>query len=235
MDKIITTSWDDGHPLDFRLAELLHKYNLKATFYIPKHNPQNVVMGEHDVHLLSKTFEIGGHTLNHVNLTRLNGNALKEQIDGCYNWLTAVVGQKPVSFCPPFGAFNNTVLRAVSHAGFKTIRSTQLLSTSSQQLVAHTTLQMYKHTTLTYAKHLIKRARVNDLAFWLLSGPTCDLFKLVDFYLCDIDKNGGCFHLWGHSWEIEKFNLWVKLESLLQHLSQREGYHYVANAELAKR
>ncbi len=31
----ITTSWDDGHPLDFRVAELLSKYGLRGTFYIP--------------------------------------------------------------------------------------------------------------------------------------------------------------------------------------------------------
>ena len=35
MDILITTSWDDGHPLDLRLAELLHKYDVPATFYIP--------------------------------------------------------------------------------------------------------------------------------------------------------------------------------------------------------
>ena len=28
----ITTSWDDGHPLDFRVAELLAKYGLPGTF-----------------------------------------------------------------------------------------------------------------------------------------------------------------------------------------------------------
>ena len=32
----ITTSWDDGHQLDLRVAELLTKYRLHGTFYIPK-------------------------------------------------------------------------------------------------------------------------------------------------------------------------------------------------------
>ena len=43
--KIITTSWDDGHPLDFKLAELLNKYNLKGTFYIPRSNAEHRVYG----------------------------------------------------------------------------------------------------------------------------------------------------------------------------------------------
>ena len=36
MDRvIITTSWDDGHSLDLKLAGLLQKYDIPATFYIP--------------------------------------------------------------------------------------------------------------------------------------------------------------------------------------------------------
>lgn len=30
---IITTSWDDGHPLDLKIAELLDKYGINGTFY----------------------------------------------------------------------------------------------------------------------------------------------------------------------------------------------------------
>ena len=32
----MTTSWDDGHPLDYRIAEMLQEYGLRGTFYIPK-------------------------------------------------------------------------------------------------------------------------------------------------------------------------------------------------------
>ncbi len=34
MKKIVTTSWDDGHKLDLKLAHLLQKYNMPATFYV---------------------------------------------------------------------------------------------------------------------------------------------------------------------------------------------------------
>ena len=61
----ITTSWDDGHPLDMRLAEMLVCNKLKATFYIPRHIPSGV-MSQAQVRELSQTFEIGGHTLDHV-------------------------------------------------------------------------------------------------------------------------------------------------------------------------
>jgi len=34
----ITTSWDDGHVLDMRLASLLTHYGFKGTFYISPHD-----------------------------------------------------------------------------------------------------------------------------------------------------------------------------------------------------
>jgi peptidoglycan-N-acetylglucosamine deacetylase len=31
----LTTSWDDGHPFDLRVADLPKKYRLRGTFYVP--------------------------------------------------------------------------------------------------------------------------------------------------------------------------------------------------------
>ncbi|UKT63953.1 polysaccharide deacetylase family protein [Pedobacter mucosus] len=232
MIKTITTSWDDGHPLDFRLAELLEKYNLKGTFYVPKNNPQNKVMNENDLNLLGKRFEIGGHTLNHVNLKNIDLKFLKPEIEGSYHWIKDVTGKNPSSFCPPFGAYNNSVIEVIKQAGFSKIRSTQLLSINPPNPVAHTTIQMYSHTSFTYTKHLLKRARINGLMFWLSKGTTSNLLKLADIYLEQVEQIGGNFHLWGHSWEIEKYNLWLKLEELLKHLSNRNGYQYIENKDL---
>lgn len=233
MDKIITTSWDDGHPLDFRIAELLDKYDLKGTFYIPKNNPQNTVMSENDVALLHHKFEIGGHTLNHVNLKKLDNSNLVHEINGSCYWLNEVTGVKPISFCPPFGAYNAASLKIIYLAGFKVIRTTQLLSPDLLLPVNYTTLQLFNHSSYTYAKHLLIRGRVTDFKLWLYSGATSDMLNLIDYYLNYIDMNGGCFHLWGHSWEIEKFNLWKQLEIVFKHLSNRSDYNYMENGQLS--
>jgi hypothetical protein len=39
----VTTSWDDGHILDHKLASLLHDYRLRGTFYIA---PKNVELAQ---------------------------------------------------------------------------------------------------------------------------------------------------------------------------------------------
>ncbi len=233
--KIITTSWDDGFPADFRLAELLDKYNLPGTFYIPKTNAEHTVMDEKSIAELGRKFEIGGHTLNHV---RLYSNRsvvfLADEITGCFDWITALTNCKPVSFCFPGGVFSAAAIRAVQQAGFKVIRTTELLSTASTSThnLQPTSLQLFDHPKFSYVKNTVKRNQFNNLLTWLITGAETDILKLTDFYISNIIKSGGCFHLWGHSWEIEEYQLWHKLEAVFKHISNINEFEYVQNKEL---
>lgn len=234
--KIITTSWDDGHVLDFKLAELLAKYGLAATFYVPRTNAERPVMGEKKIKELSNGFEIGGHTLHHVRLTSINKPSAAKEVSGCYEWLSQLLGTEPASFCFPGGEYNDTALQSVFQTGFVLARTTELFSTAlPQQAAAATTLQAFPHTGLTYTKHLVKRKRWAGLVQWLKSGGETALGKLAQNYLEQIDREGGCFHLWGHSWEIEKYNLWTSLENLFKILANRPGFLYLPNRGLVNR
>ena len=117
--KLITTSWDDGHMKDFRLADLLDKYNLAGTFYIPAANDEHTVMHAKDVVELSKRFEIGGHTINHTRLNTISEDVFKIEIEGCYLWLTDLLGKKPRSFCFPGGVINQAAAAYAFKSGFE--------------------------------------------------------------------------------------------------------------------
>jgi peptidoglycan/xylan/chitin deacetylase (PgdA/CDA1 family) len=231
--RYITTSWDDGHPADLRLSDLLAKYGLKGTFYIPRSNSEHPVMGEKEIVDLSRNFEIGGHTLHHRNLEHLPFPEAIAEIRGCYDWLKELLQEEPVSFCPPFGAYGEQSIKAIYQAGFRTIRTTELLSTKVAAGLMHTTLQAYPHSGFTYFRHLLLRRRLSRLEDWRRSGCSSDLFHLLDHYLEDIQIYGGCFHLWGHSWEIEENNLWGKVEQVFQRISGLPGFTYVENKDLA--
>jgi len=233
--KLITTSWDDGHPMDLKLAELLEKYNLQGTFYIPKKNAEHAVVDENTILDLSKKFEIGGHTLNHV---RLYGNKpegfLDAEIKGCFIWLKDLLGHDPVSFCFPGGVINKAAINAVKDAGFKVMRTTELFSTAvtSTYNLNPTTLQVFDHNQIAYFKNTLKRYKYKSLITWMALNCSDDILKLVDFYLTQVAKNDGCFHLWGHSWEIEQYNLWNKLEVIFKRLSGISGFKYIQNKGL---
>lgn len=233
--KLITTSWDDGHPLDFRLAELLQKYKLKGTFYIPQTNAEHEVMPALQVAELAKQFEIGGHTLSHIRLHTNDVKTLEHEIAGSYRWLSDLLGYEPQSFCFPGGVFHQKAIEVVYQSGYHVARTTELLSTQTHtaQGLVPTTLQVYEHPPFTYAKHLAKRARWTNLLRWLRSYSLYELPALTESYLNRIDKDDGCFHLWGHSWEIEEYDLWNKLEELFRIISDRDDFMYVPNKELA--
>lgn len=233
---MITTSWDDGHPMDFRIAELLHKYGLQGTFYVPQHNGSQQMMNETQVQELAKHFEIGGHTLNHVWLNDAHKKDWEPEIKGSYEWLKNITGAGPLSFCFPGGVYNAASLEAVFQSGYQLARTTELLSTATpfNQLLP-TSLQVYEHSNFTYTKHLAKRAKWKRLVAKLLLMPATNLVKLTEHYLDKIQQEGGCFHLWGHSWEIEQQGLWKKLEEIFKVLSQRSDFTFLQNRQLLNR
>lgn len=233
--KLITTSWDDGHVLDFKLAELLNKYNLRGTFYIPKTNAEHQVMAATQILELAKQFEIGGHTLHHTRLSMKNRQQIDAEVYGCFNWLHHLLGYPPVSFCFPGGIFSPESVAAVFECGFKVARTTELLSVEKQtnHRLVPTTLQVYDHSAVTYLKHLVKRQRWQNMARWLSSNSLYNLQMLTEDYLNKIETSGGCFHLWGHSWEIEKYQLWNKLETIFKTISNRPNFTYIPNRAMS--
>jgi peptidoglycan/xylan/chitin deacetylase (PgdA/CDA1 family) len=232
MTRYITTSWDDGHPADRRLADLLGKYNLKGTFYVPRQNPEHPVMQETEIAELGRHFEIGGHTLGHRNLRRLSAGEARAEITGSFDWLRSLLQKDPVSFCPPFGKYSKRSLADIYAAGFRVVRTVELLSPDRRSGVIPTTIQMFDHTPVTLFRHLLKRGRIRNLRLWSGSHFAGDTHRLVDHYLEFISEHGGCLHLWGHSWEIDQHEYWDKLERIFSSISMLPGFTYVENGQL---
>lgn len=233
---IITTSWDDGHPLDIKLLELLEKYNLKATFYVPLSNPENQVMDKIQIMELSMYHEIGGHTLNHLYLNSLNSKDAEYEITQCKIILEEITGKLVSAFCFPGGKYSNRDLLLIKKAGFLFGRTTKLLSQSEPNLnLMHTTVQAYNHSSKTLLKHCVKHLNLSSIprnSFFLPFDR--NFLKLAEFNLMEYQDSDYVFHLWGHSWEIEQFNLWNQLEDLFKLMSSFKSATYLNNTETWK-
>jgi peptidoglycan/xylan/chitin deacetylase (PgdA/CDA1 family) len=236
---LMTTSWDDGHPLDFRVAELLTKYGLTGTFYVPRASQRQVMTGA-QVRELSGGFEIGAHTLDHARIDRVPDAEASRQLLGSRRWVEETTGKKCSVFCFPGGKFNGHQLRLLRETGFRAARTVELLSIAHPQCVSGvwiipTTIHAFPHERLTYAKNAAKRLKASHL----LSLPAALLAKdwvaLAMEMLIRTMERGGVFHLWGHSWEIEEEQQWKKLELLLGTISSwREKWQGVTNTELCQ-
>ena len=223
----ITTSWDDGHPLDLRIAELLAKYGLQGTFYIPC-TGETATMSPSQVRHLGSAFEVGAHTLHHINLWEADDDAARREIFGSKTWLEDLLGTPCRMFCPPGGRFRRHQLGFAREAGYLGVRTVELLSTRFPRLVdgvmlMPTTVQAEPHTALVYLKNAGKRLAYRNLWAYLRAGPAADWPRLVDVLARRALEHGGVFHLWGHSWEIEQHDQWGPLEDVLALLGQYAG------------
>ena len=232
--KVITTSWDDGHPCDWKVANLLAKYGLKGTFYVPRNNTEREVIPIQDVKELAQGFEIGGHSLNHVLLHRINEEKAAAEIRGSQEWLSDLLGITPKAFCYPRGRFTGGIQKLVRDAGFHYARTVQLMRTDlPDAFAAPTTLQLFEHSRPGYLRNFLRRRDLRTVfRYGVLLRARTDLGFLTDHFLDQIDAGGGTFHLWGHSWEIEQYGLWVILDTILGKLAARKNFRFVFNSEL---
>ncbi|MBZ5577653.1 MAG: polysaccharide deacetylase family protein [Acidobacteriia bacterium] len=235
----VTTSWDDGYPLDTRLAELLHRYGVAATFYVPIRS-QLPVMEPRQIRDLARMFDIGGHTVNHVRLDSVAPEAAREEIIQSKQMIEDITGSPCRMFCPPGGRYLRSHLDDVREAGYSGLRTVELMSVARPArrdglMVMPTTLQLFPHGAAAYFKNALKRRRPENVKTYLLHGRRPGLPETVDSILDSLVESGGVFHLWGHSWEMEHSRLWGVLESVLKRLdAHRDRCRFVSNAALCE-
>jgi hypothetical protein len=235
--RIVTTSWDDGDRRDLRLAELLRSREIRGTFYVPITPYMGRPALSHDElrALSSEGFEIGAHGFSHKHLWKLSAPQLAEEINPCKPILEDIVGSEVRMFCYPRGRYDSNVVRAVKEAGYWGARTVRMLATGAKfkPFEVPTTVQAVPHRRFGYVKNVARARKMEGLQVllarmtWL--GNWIELGKsLFDSVL----ENGGIWHLWGHSWEIDELGLWKDLEEMLDYVCKREGVTYIPNWEL---
>lgn len=234
---VVTTSWDDGYPADLKVAELLARYGVAGTFYIPTRNSEGYpVLDEKEVRQLASGFEVGGHSSDHVVLTDLDRREAARQVGENRRWLEDVTGRPVPGFAYVRGRYDGTVKEVVQKAGFEYARTVENLRDSAMgdPYEMPTTLQLYPHDRLVYVKNFVRNprglARARLLATTLTSATLPErLNRLIE--ACR--SGGGYFHLWGHSWEVERHDLWGALETTLRRLSEGAGSaEFVSNHQV---
>jgi len=244
MTAIVTTSWDDGHILDLRIAELLDRYGLTGTFYIAR-DFLDERMNESQIRELAQRHEIGAHTLTHPVLTEVSLQQAELEIRGSKTWLEDVLGAPVTTFCYPKGANNPDLQRIVQEAGYTLARSVErfTIEAGKNPYAIPTTLNCYPYPLRPFAGMAwfrgwrgrlapvrdalpaVRRFRLSPLA--LLSWQ-----KLAEALLGAADQQDGIWHLWGHSWEIEQYGLWDALEQLLKAVRASDSIRPIPNSQI---
>jgi peptidoglycan/xylan/chitin deacetylase (PgdA/CDA1 family) len=228
---VVTTSWDDGHELDTRLAELLRANDIPGTFYIASDNVEiepRKRLSDDALRDIAADFEVGGHTMRHLPLTELSDADAREEMRAGKEKLEDVTGRPVTSFCYPLGQYRPVHVRLAGEVGFavaRTVRRSSLEMASALEMV--TTVNAYQHLVDGPLALRLSRLRPWQAAKYYFNW---DELAMRWFDLCLAD--GGVYHLWGHSWEVDARGDWARLTRVLEYISGRPGVRYVTNGEV---
>lgn len=233
--RVVTTSWDDGDWADLKLAELLRSKGIRGTFYIPINCRKNSLGHAELRTLASEGFEIGAHGWSHKHLWRLQPKEVDQEVRPCKEVLEDTLGKQVEMFCYPAGRYDTNTVSALQQAGYRGARTVRMLATrpTSDPFRMPTTLQVFPHVPFTYLKNVARGRSLESLQSCLVQMPRLGNWVELGKRLFDeVLGDGGVWHLYGHSWEIERLGLWDGLRELLDYVCWREEVRYVPNCEL---
>lgn len=240
---VFTTSWDDGSKFDIRLQDMLSHHGIGGTFYIPK-NYSIRSLREAELKELAEHQEVGAHSLNHLNLTKVSIKKAREEISGSKNYLEELLGREVKMFCYPGGYYNSEVKNQVKEAGFLGARTTKEWSFGPAKdfFEMPTSLHIYPFPFRPLDSKRQYKNPKNFLAPLLHNCP--DILKrrlgikpflswraLAQSSFLYAKEHGKLFHLFGHSWEVERYGMWQDLEKFFKFVSKQEDIIYLTNSE----
>jgi peptidoglycan-N-acetylglucosamine deacetylase len=229
---VLTTSWDDGHRSDLRLARMLREYGLKATFYISPQNQEFAgrdLLTPQEIRDIGCDFEIGAHTLTHRSLPTISEEEAEKEIIGSKTVLEQITGSAVNSFCYPRGDYTKLHVELVKAAGFRYARTVARHTFNmNNPYTAGTSLHVYNHGFGFDLWRTARFVRFRPIKTW-----RCLEWEMLGRAMFDyVLKEGGIFHIWGHSWEIDKNNDWEHLEDFFRYISAHPKVNYVTNGKL---
>ena len=145
-EKCVVLTFDDGYEDNYTNAfPILKKYNVKATIYLVVDRHDREWSSNKKVHhnsgelrkepklkdkqikemLKSKLVEIGSHTITHPNLLKLDMNEKRKEIINSKKMIEERFNINCVSFCYPFGLFDENDVKLAKEAKYTSATTTE--------------------------------------------------------------------------------------------------------------
>ena len=216
--KIITFSFDDGIEDDFKLVEILNKYNLKATFNLNSakltgastwvyNNVKTVKQINYfQMNNIYEGHEIASHGYSHQFMEKLDSKTLNNEILLDRKLLSYLFECEVKGFAYPYGTYSTEVIDALRDNGIKyarTVKSTYSFNPPENVLELNPTCHF-------------KYSKLNELADSFLNMTT-DTIQI--------------FYVWGHSYELVTPDDWNYFEEFCKKVSGKSDIKYLTNIE----
>ena len=111
-------AWGDSYTDG--ILETLDKYNVKSTFFLVgfwvDRYPEMVKKID------AKGHDIGNHSSTHPHMSKLSSEQIAEELNKTGEKIYNLTGKKPYLFRPPFGDYNNTLIKTAKECEYYTIQ-----------------------------------------------------------------------------------------------------------------
>lgn len=234
---IVTTSWDDGDSSDLKIGEMLGQHGLHGTFYVPikGHHASGRMSSVELFSLAAMGVEIGAHGVSQPNLTLCTPEQLDLEVGWSKQQLEDELGQPVRMFAYPRGRYNRQVISAVKQAGFWGARTSRMLARGIDfdRFRMPTSVQAYPHSATGYLRNLGRSFSIGRTTEFLkrLQASRTWVGLAVAFF-DKVLREGGVWHLYGHSWEVNDLQLWTELAEIFAYVAGRPGVLYLPNSKI---
>lgn len=121
-EKKIALSFDAawGNEDTGKILEILKKHDVKVTFFMTggwvENYPDDVKA------ILSEGHDLGNHSENHKHMSELSDAEKKEELMKVHNKVKELTGYDMFLFRPPYGDYDNAVVKTAKECGYYTIQ-----------------------------------------------------------------------------------------------------------------
>lgn len=121
-DKKIALTFDTawGEQYLQNTMDVLKRYNVKATFFIVGKWAERYP--ELTLNIYNDDHEIGNHSLNHMQMTKLSKNETLAEIKDAEVIIENITGERPRLFRAPFGEYNNMLVSGAKDLNYSMIQ-----------------------------------------------------------------------------------------------------------------
>lgn len=213
-------SWDDGAMEDLKLFELHEKYQIPGMFFVPTRNKEGRKTLSSDImrSVESEYISFGGHTVNHTYLTQIPFEMVEDEIKGNKDYLENALGHRITDFCLPGGKYTDEILKVV-YKYYDTIRTADTMNFKYTDGPLKPSFHFYSRGLKSLMGNAYRHGSYGELVY-LVTHPWKKYFNLMnDIIDWELKKDDSVVMIWGHSWELEIYQLWDALEMLMKKIN----------------
>lgn len=121
-DKKIAISFDAAWGIEYTedILDILDKYDVKTTFFLVGFWVDKYPEYVKEIH--NRGHEVGNHSTNHPYMTKLSNDQIAEELNKTGSKIFELTGEKPILFRPPYGDYNDNVIKICRENGYYAIQ-----------------------------------------------------------------------------------------------------------------